>query len=75
MVLGTFVSRLGYPRPPVFDRAGVPWVLTGTHQRDAPSRMDDGDIRARTLCGWCCCVVVVVSGAVGGATLRHTPRP
>ena len=28
MVFGGFVSCLGYPRPPVFDGAGVPWVLT-----------------------------------------------
>ena len=49
VVLGGFVSRLGYPRPPVFDGAGVPWVLTRTHQRDAPSRQDDGVIRAPTL--------------------------
>ena len=48
------VRRLGYPRPPVFDGAGVPWVLTGTDQRDAPSRQDDGVIRAPTLCAWCC---------------------
>ena len=54
VVLGGFVSRLGYPRPPVFDGAGVPLVLTRTHQRDAPSKQDDGDIRAPTLCGWCC---------------------
>ena len=46
MVLGGFVSRLGYPRPPVFDGAGVPWVFTGTHQRDAPSRQDDAVVRA-----------------------------
>ena len=54
MVLGGFVSGLGYPRPPVFDGAGVPWVLTWTHQRDAPSGQDDGDIRAPTLRGGCC---------------------
>ena len=57
-------QSLGYPRPPVFDGAGVPWVLTGTHQRDAASKQDDGDIRAPTLCGWCCHgrhVVMVVS--------------
>ena len=61
VVLGGFVSRMG---PPVSDGAGVPWVLTGTHQRDAPSRQDDGDIRAPTLSGWCCHgrhVVMVVS--------------
>ena len=52
-VLGGFASRLGFPRPPVFDGAGVPWVLTGTHQRDVPTRQDDGVIRAPTLCGWC----------------------
>ena len=34
---------------PSFDGAGVTWVLTRTHQRDAPSRQDDGDIRAPTL--------------------------
>ena len=64
VVLGGFVRRLGYPRPPVFDGAGVPWVLTGSHQRDAPSRQDDGVIRAPPLCGWCCHgrhVVMVVS--------------
>ena len=54
VVLGGFVSRLGYPRPPVFDGAGVPWVLTKTDQRDAPSRHDDGDIRVPTPCGWHC---------------------
>ena len=26
----------------------------GTHQRDAPSRHDDGVIRTPTLCCWCC---------------------
>ena len=51
VVLCGFVSRLGYPRSPVFVGAGVSWVLTETHQRDAPSRQDDGDIRAPTLCG------------------------
>ena len=35
------VVLLGYPRPPVFDGAGVPWVLTGTHQRAVTSRQDD----------------------------------
>ena len=54
VVLGGFVRRLGYPRPPVFDGAGEPWVLIGTHQRDAPSRQDDGDVRSPTLRGWCC---------------------
>ena len=54
MVLGGFVSRLGYTRPSVFDGAGVLWVLTGTHQCDAPSKQDAGDIRTPTLCGWCC---------------------
>ena len=54
VVLGGFVSRLRCPRPPVCDGAGVPWVLTGTHQRDAPSRQDDGVIRAPNLRGWCC---------------------
>ena len=36
VVLGGFVGRLGYPRPPNFDGTGVPWVLTGTHH---PSKM------------------------------------
>ena len=44
----------GYPRPPVFDGAGVPWVLTGTHQRDTPSRQDDGASERQPICGWCC---------------------
>ena len=47
-------QSLSHPRPPVFDDVGVPWVLTRTHQRDAPSRQDDGVIRASTLWGWCC---------------------
>ena len=65
MVFGGFVSRLSYPRPPVFDGAGVPWLLTGKHQRDAPSKQDDGDIRAPTLSGWCChCRHVVVSWVI-----------
>ena len=34
VVLCGFVSRLGCPRPPVFDGAGVPWVLTGTTSLD-----------------------------------------
>ena len=38
----------------VKDGSGAPWVLTGTHRRDAPSRQDDGDIRAPTLRGLCC---------------------
>ena len=36
----------------LFDGAGAPWVFTVTHQRDASSKQDDGDIRAPTLCGW-----------------------
>ena len=40
---------------PSFDGAGLPCVLTGTDQRDAPSRQDDGDIRGPTLCGWWLC--------------------
>ena len=50
-----------YPPPPVFDGASVPWALTGTHQRDSPSRQDDGVIRAPTICGWCCHGCHVVS--------------
>ena len=66
------MNRLGYSQPPIFDGAGVPWALPGTHQRDAPYRQDDGDIRAPTLCGWSCCVVV--SGVVVGATLHQENR-
>ena len=36
---------VGYQRRPDLDGAGVPWVLTGTHERDPPSQRDDGDIR------------------------------
>ena len=64
VVLGGFVSRLGFLRPRVFDGAGVPWLITGTHQREAPSTQDDGIIRGPTFCGWCCHrrhVVMVVS--------------
>ena len=59
------------------DGAGAPWVLTWTHQRDAPPKQGGGDIREPTLCGWCCrgrqcrhgreCVIT-------RATFRHTPR-
>ena len=52
VVLGGFVSRLGYPHGSLFDGAGAPLVFTVTHQRDASSKQDDGDIRAPTLCGW-----------------------
>ena len=44
----------GLPTASRLDGAGVLWVFTGTHQRDAPSRQDDGDIRAPAHCGWCC---------------------
>ena len=61
---------------PHTDGAGVPWVLTGTHQRDAPPKQRGGDIRAPTLCGWCCrgrqcrqCRECVITRA----TFRHTP--
>ena len=74
MVLGGFVSRLGYPRPPVFDGAGVPWVLTGTHHHNTQLRQHDGDISAQTLCGWCCCAVVVVGVVDIGATLQQENR-
>ena len=39
---------------PFIDGTGVPWVLTWTHQRDAPPKQGGGDIREPTLCGWCC---------------------
>ena len=39
--------------PPI-DGAGVPWVLTWTHQRHAAPKQGGGDIREPTLCGWCC---------------------
>ena len=52
--LAALLVAWGYPRPPVFDGAGVPWVLTGTHQRDTPSRQDDGASERQPICGWCC---------------------
>ena len=79
MVLGGVVGRLGHRGPPVFDGAGVPWVLTGTHQRDASSSgLDDGDIRAPTLCGWCCHghhVVMVVSESLFVLPSNTPPLP
>ena len=54
LCLAALLVAWGYPRPPVFDGAGVPWVLTGTHQRDAPSRQDDGASERQPICGWCC---------------------
>ena len=53
VVLGGFVSRWATHGFPSLTALVVPWVLAGTHQRDAPSRQDDGVIRAPTLCGWC----------------------
>ena len=43
---------LGNPRPPVFDGAGVLWVLTGTHQRAVTSRQGDVTAERQPFCGW-----------------------